>query len=1199
MVSIAILFVLGVHPNVACAEFAVRVNAGGAGYTDSAGRLWQADTGFNTGKAAAVTSAISGTADDPLYRTERWDPVTSPDLMYSFSVPAGWYHVNLHFAEIYSGVFFTGGRVFDVTIEDKLVLDNLDIFAEVGANAALVKGFDVEVVDGRLDIKFGPNVESPKVAAIEILQLLEPPQQAPQISSTPPPTALVGQAYIYDVNATGTPIPIYSLDIAPTSMSINSVTGLIQWTPDAAGEYDVTVRAENGIGADSVQYFTIRVTEAGQFAVRVNAGGAGYTDSAGRLWQADTGFNTGKAAAVTSAISGTVDDPLYRTERWDPVTSPDLMYSFSVPAGWYHVNLHFAEIYSGVFFTGGRVFDVTIEDRLVLDNLDIFAEVGANAALVKGFDVEVVDGRLDIKFGPNVESPKVAAIEILQLLEPPQQAPQISSTPPPTALVGQAYIYDVNATGTPIPIYSLDIAPTSMSINSVTGLIQWTPDAAGEYDVTVRAENGIGADSVQYFTIRVTEAGQFAVRVNAGGAGYTDSAGRLWQADTGFNTGKAAAVTSAISGTVDDPLYRTERWDPVTSPDLMYSFSVPAGWYHVNLHFAEIYSGVFFTGGRVFDVTIEDRLVLDNLDIFAEVGANAALVKGFDVEVVDGRLDIKFSPNVESPKVAAIEIVQLAEPPQQAPQIVSIPITNTFTGAGYRYRVAATGFPAPQFQLSEFPTGMTVDSATGLIKWIPSGVGDFNVTVVVSNGIAPVDSQSFTIAVANTGALPTGLLTFFRFDYNTGVDFNDVLGSSSASCVSNCPSVVDGKIFGAIGFDGIDTELSIDAETIFDWDKDDSFSIEYWMKTNQSTPLAGNQVIVGRDDPATNLHWWAGIDTQGKPVFQLRNVNGNGVYLIGKKVLTNNIWHHIVLVRDAAFGENRIYVDGLLDSLAKVDYDDGFGSVSAAIDIGWLNLNVNSSGGYHFVGAIDELAIYDRALSINEIRQQYFLARSYDADNSLAVKIMPLGDSITYDNNVIESRPVGVRTAYRQQLWLDLQGSGYHIDFVGSQVAGQDAVPSFDPDNEGHPGWRDDQIATTIYNFLSINPADVVLLHIGTNGLTTSPNDVKDILDEIDDFESDYHRDVTVILARIINRAGYQCNQASTTTTFNNNVQNMAIDRINKGDKIIIVDMECGAGIDYRLSSQGGDMVDLFHPTDSGYFKMATKWYEILAGFLP
>lgn len=110
-----------------------------------------------------------------------------------------------------------------------------------------------------------------------------------------------------------------------------------------------------------------------------------------------------------------------------------------------------------------------------------------------------------------------------------------------------------------------------------------------------------------------------------------------------------------------------------------------------------------------------------------------------------------------------------------------------------------------------------------------------------------------------------------------------------------------------------------------------------------------------------------------------------------------------------------------------------------------------------------------------------------------AIRIMPLGDSITYDNNVDDepptnpnARPIEERIGYRLPLWLNLTAGGYDVDFVGSveagQDAGQDADPPFDPDNEGHPGYTADQVADFIYDgingWLQLNPADVILLYI-------------------------------------------------------------------------------------------------------------------------
>jgi hypothetical protein len=114
---------------------------------------------------------------------------------------------------------------------------------------------------------------------------------------------------------------------------------------------------------------------------------------------------------------------------------------------------------------------------------------------------------------------------------------------------------------------------------------------------------------------------------------------------------------------------------------------------------------------------------------------------------------------------------------------------------------------------------------------------------------------------------------------------------------------------------------------------------------------------------------------------------------------------------------------------------------------------------------------------------------------------------------------------------------------------------------------------------------------------------VEDILDLIDNHESNFGDAVWVILARIINRNSY----SSTTTDFNDNIEDMAYGRIDNPnnpaypDKIIIVDMEDGANINYDLVANNppGDMWDNLHPFETGYDKMATVWFSGLQTILP
>jgi hypothetical protein len=95
-----------------------------------------------------------------------------------------------------------------------------------------------------------------------------------------------------------------------------------------------------------------------------------------------------------------------------------------------------------------------------------------------------------------------------------------------------------------------------------------------------------------------------------------------------------------------------------------------------------------------------------------------------------------------------------------APDIDSIPIIYAFEGVLYTYDVEATDVDGDTlvYSLASSPTGMTINSFSGVISWTPSTAGDYDVTIEVSDGDL-FETQSFTIAVAITAELspPTGV----------------------------------------------------------------------------------------------------------------------------------------------------------------------------------------------------------------------------------------------------------------------------------------------------------------------------------------------------------------------------------------------------------------------------------------------------------
>jgi hypothetical protein len=230
----------------------------------------------------------------------------------------------------------------------------------------------------------------------------------------------------------------------------------------------------------------------------------------------------------------------------------------------------------------------------------------------------------------------------------------------------------------------------------------------------------------------------------------------------------------------------------------------------------------------------------------------------------------------------------------------------------------------------------------------------------------------------------------------------------------------------------------------------------------------------------------------------------------------------------------------------------------------------------------------------------FFLLAFLNIGNSSfgqAVRILPIGNSITFDFNSadqISPRPDGDRISYRYKLYQLLTAAGYNFDYVGSENAGNNYFHNEEMDDcAGLPNITDDQVAYLIntgYNgaahqyeapgpYLLYYPADIILLHIGTNALDESPNDVEDILDNIRTYDSD----VIILVARIINRHVY----SQMTTNFNDNVEAMV--NLRGDDRIISVNIESGAGIDYN-----NDMFDNLHPNQTGYDKMGVKWFDAI-----
>lgn len=198
------------------------------------------------------------------------------------------------------------------------------------------------------------------------------------------------------------------------------------------------------------------------------------------------------------------------------------------------------------------------------------------------------------------------------------------------------------------------------------------------------------------------------------------------------------------------------------------------------------------------------------------------------------------------------------------------------------------------------------------------------------------------------------------------------------------------------------------------------------------------------------------------------------------------------------------------------------------------------------------------------------------------VKIMPLGDSITFGVN---STDLG---GYRVTLWNECESAGWPVSFVGSVSSGPPDLP--DQENEGHPGWRIDQLSAHIIAWLQTYQPQIVLLQIGTNDIIqnhevdTAPARLNDLVTQI----TTLLPRTTVIVAQITPLGFPRLNPE--VITYDRTIPPMVRLMDARGKHVDYVNMYNAIPLQ--------DISDHIHPNDTGYAMMAHVWFTGLASVM-
>ncbi len=240
--------------------------------------------------------------------------------------------------------------------------------------------------------------------------------------------------------------------------------------------------------------------------------------------------------------------------------------------------------------------------------------------------------------------------------------------------------------------------------------------------------------------------------------------------------------------------------------------------------------------------------------------------------------------------------------------------------------------------------------------------GTLVVLVLTWSNIEPVNAQTY----------PSGMISYWKFDEDSGETAYDSCGSNDGLVMNN-PIWTVGKVEGALDFipgTWVDSPYSEDFDNLV------AITIESWIYRRNTN----SSYIVIRGDPYYEPFF---IRAEGDYLYgYIRNVDTTHVYF-GASGLSINTWHHVAMTYDSNVDTPavKLYMDG--QEVASTPQSKAIYNAYESIIIGGA-----------FNGIIDEVAIYNCALSPEEVLQHYENGLNGIGYNINSTPVSDAGDNI-------------------------------------------------------------------------------------------------------------------------------------------------------------------------------------------------------------
>jgi hypothetical protein len=237
-------------------------------------------------------------------------------------------------------------------------------------------------------------------------------------------------------------------------------------------------------------------------------------------------------------------------------------------------------------------------------------------------------------------------------------------------------------------------------------------------------------------------------------------------------------------------------------------------------------------------------------------------------------------------------------------------------------------------------------------------------TTKVANGVHTIKASMYwldyptvmatatlQVTVSNAAPPPAGLVAAYGFEQTSGTSVTDSSGKGSTGTLSGATWVADGKSGRALSFDGVNDIVTVPDSNLLDLAP--GMTLEAWVKP---TTVSGWRTVMLKERPSQLAYALYATGDNGRPLVE--TFTGASREARGTAALPVGTWTHLAATYDKS--TLKLYVNGTLVSSTAFT-GTLFNSTGA------LRIGGNTVWGEYFGGLIDDVRVYERALSAAEI----------------------------------------------------------------------------------------------------------------------------------------------------------------------------------------------------------------------------------------